>query len=116
MIEFLLALMLIWAIFSLPAALVGSALVVRKVFAVPKLALRFTLVPWGAWLIFFLFVGRYGSLTTATISNVLVGLIEGVALTLVLWKPLEKRKEHIILGAATLSAVLVWVLVPVLGE
>jgi hypothetical protein len=116
MIEFPVALLAIWAIFSLPSALVGAAFVWRQVFANPGLALTFVVVPWAAWLMFFLFVGRYGSLTTAVFSNVLVGLVEGVALTIIFKTASGRRARNIVLGAASLVAVLIWAVVPVMGE
>jgi MFS superfamily sulfate permease-like transporter len=73
-------------------------------------------VPWAAWLMFFLFVGRYGTLTTAAVSNVLVGLVEGIALTVIIKQAPGRRAHNIVLGAASLVAVLIWALVPVLGE
>jgi hypothetical protein len=115
-IEFLVALLAIWAIFSLPSALVGAGLVWRHVFSNPGAAFRFVVVPWAAWLMFFLFVGKHGSLTTAIVSNVLVGLVEGIALTIIIKNASERRARNIVLDAASLVAVLIWAFVPVMGE
>jgi len=116
MIEFLVALLAIWAIFSLPSTLVGAALVWRQVFANSGCVVEIRGCALGGLVDVLLSVGRYGSLTTAVVSNVLVGLVEVIALTVIFKKASGRSSRNIVLDAASLVAVLIWALVPVMGE
>jgi hypothetical protein len=119
--EFLLALISMWPIHAIAAAIIGSPAMViaRKRVKWTRQDISLLAVPWMVWFVTFAFGKGAASLSSAMVENVLLGLVLGVSVVTqaILSAPLPVdyiRKWS--LGSLTVIAMLLSFYFPFLGE
>ena len=120
MLEFLAAMAMTWFFHAVPALIVCAPIWIfgRHRVLWSRIDYLIIVIPWAIWVLLFIFGPRPGSLSSALVEAVTLGILTAIApiLRVSATQVNPSLLRYIGFGVVTLSGIFLWALVPFIGE